>query len=297
MTVLSGYLIRLKTVFALAMTIVLLPITVAHAEPPLWTAKIGTTDVALFGSVHFLDPDLDWEPEALTRAIARADRIVFEIPDDHDAQIEIITAMAREGYNPPGERLSSQFSDADWESIERAARLVGIPMRELERSRPWLATIMISTQFIVSQGLDPSAGVDAVMAQRARELGKALDALETPTDQITLFSSLPPDVQRAMLLQTVTEIDETGDYIDAINRAWIAGDTEELSALLHGPMEGFEEVREAVLIARNRNWANIMEAWADRPGHVLMIVGVGHLVGPDNLLDMLRARGFEVTGP
>ncbi|MBK9030282.1 MAG: TraB/GumN family protein [Myxococcales bacterium] len=61
----------------------------------------------------------------------------------------------------------------------------------------------------------------------------------------------------------------------------------------------FGDFLEATLGRRNRSWvAPLTEMAAAGDGFVA--VGAGHLVGPDNLPDLLTAAGFEVhrvTGP
>jgi len=51
-------------------------------------------------------------------------------------------------------------------------------------------------------------------------------------------------------------------------------------------------VEEAVLIARNRDWAKAIEPMTGRP---FIAVGAGHLTGTDNLIDLLKAKGFSIT--
>jgi uncharacterized protein YbaP (TraB family) len=51
------------------------------------------------------------------------------------------------------------------------------------------------------------------------------------------------------------------------------------------------------VVDRNRRWVRVMMARLSQPGVSVMVVGVGHLVGPDSVPAMLRARGVKVEGP
>ena len=49
-----------------------------------------------------------------------------------------------------------------------------------------------------------------------------------------------------------------------------------------------------LLVDRNKNWLPKLEAPFTRKGHALVIVGAAHLVGPDGLLAMLKAKGYTI---
>ena len=48
---------------------------------------------------------------------------------------------------------------------------------------------------------------------------------------------------------------------------------------------------------RHRIWAEDVERLSGGERHVLIIVGIPNLVGPDSLPAMLRKRGVVVVGP
>ena len=48
---------------------------------------------------------------------------------------------------------------------------------------------------------------------------------------------------------------------------------------------------------RNRAWVATIEGLLKGSEQALIVVGVGHLVGPDSVPAMLRRRGFAVEGP
>jgi len=48
---------------------------------------------------------------------------------------------------------------------------------------------------------------------------------------------------------------------------------------------------------RNQRWARTLSRLARKPGRNVVIVGIGHLVGPDGVPALLRAQGLTVEGP
>jgi hypothetical protein len=49
-----------------------------------------------------------------------------------------------------------------------------------------------------------------------------------------------------------------------------------------------------LLVERNQNWLPKVEALFARPRPAFVVVGAAHLVGPDGLIAMLRAKGVRV---
>jgi uncharacterized protein len=52
-----------------------------------------------------------------------------------------------------------------------------------------------------------------------------------------------------------------------------------------------------VLGDRHRQWLPRIEKMIADGGSCVIIVGAAHLVGPDGVIAMLRARGYQVEGP
>ena len=51
-------------------------------------------------------------------------------------------------------------------------------------------------------------------------------------------------------------------------------------------------IYERLLVARNRNWLPQLEALFNRSGRAFVVVGAAHLIGPDGLIAMLKAKGY-----
>jgi len=52
----------------------------------------------------------------------------------------------------------------------------------------------------------------------------------------------------------------------------------------------------ATLIAeRNREWLSKIKCYLQTPQNELILVGVGHLVGKDEIIDYLRRSGYRIN--
>jgi uncharacterized protein YbaP (TraB family) len=52
-----------------------------------------------------------------------------------------------------------------------------------------------------------------------------------------------------------------------------------------------------LVVERNRRWADRIAQLLRDDKRIFIVVGVGHLVGPDSVPALLRARGIRVEGP
>src|ERR1700710_1043178 len=56
-------------------------VTGRRSGVPLWTVRSGTTTLVLVGHIRGISKTTKWDPEALTEALRKADRVVF--PEMH----------------------------------------------------------------------------------------------------------------------------------------------------------------------------------------------------------------------
>jgi uncharacterized protein len=59
-------------------------------------------------------------------------------------------------------------------------------------------------------------------------------------------------------------------------------------------LEQEAQLYQRLLVERNKNWLPKLEALFARKGAAFVVVGAAHLVGPDGLVAMLKAKGYTV---
>lgn len=281
----------------LAALLVALFATAAAAEPAVWVVRGKAATVVLFGSVHLLPPGLDWEPEKLKRALADAQDVWFEIPIDDAANLAAGQAAIAAGMQPQGVTLRAQLTTRDQARLARAALVCGLPVEGLDRLKPWFADVTLS---VASYRMAGAAVEQGVERQVSATLPASVErhAFETPAEQIGYLSAAPVPDQVASLRETLDELDQGPASYRRLVRAWMAGDARALRREALKPMMSQAPgVYKSLVSDRNHRWVETIARRLQGSGQAVVIVGVGHLVGPDGVPALLRARGFKVEGP
>lgn len=281
---------------SLAALILLAAAAPAAAEPPVWTVKDADSTILLFGSVHVLPAELDWRPDALDAALARADDLWFETPvDDANAAEATAQAQAR-GYLPGDQRLSNLLTPEGRARLDRICGRLGISPAGIDRLAPWYADVTLGVVTLMQQGATVTTGVEQTLAAAAP--GAKRRSFETAAGQIAFFADAPMADQLASLEDTLKQLDEDPGYYDRLIDAWAKGDTRAIEDLGVTPMrQASAYFYDRLIVQRNRQWVESIGERMKGSGRTVIVVGVGHLVGPDSVPALLRARGFKVEGP
>ncbi|HUP93355.1 MAG TPA: TraB/GumN family protein [Burkholderiales bacterium] len=267
-------------------------------RPALWKIAGPKSNVYLFGSFHLLPPDVNWKTAAVESALNEASVVVFETDLVAAQRPQTMQALiANYGVLPPGETLASVLPADTYAAFERSASELLLPPAPLAPFRPWLAALLLSVQFVVSQGLDPSKGVDQQVMAWAQTHGKTLAALESNETQIRVFADLTRAQEIELMAVTLRQIREMPQRLGELLTAYRSGDVAALERTLNQGINEFPVLRQRMINDRHDRWLPQIERMiADGRTHMI-VVGAAHLAGPDSVVAMLRRKGFRVEGP
>jgi hypothetical protein len=269
----------------------------ALAEAPVWVVKDKDSEVVLFGSIHVLPPGLDWAPPMLDRALRTADDIWFELPVDPKSEAETAQLATQVGVLPPDGSLFKLLTPQDSALMSKVAAALDVSPALLDRLQPWLAEIALAGGAYRKIGADAENGVEKTLSALATPKAQR-KAFETPAEQVALLSGGPVEEQIASLHETLRELDQQPDEFATLVRAWLNGD---VAALDHEALAPIRESSPALfkrlVLERNARWTQVLDTRLKGHGRTVVVVGIGHLIGPDGVPARLRALGYSVTGP
>jgi uncharacterized protein YbaP (TraB family) len=265
----------------------------ARAEPAMWTIRDEDSTIVLFGSVHLLPQDIDWRSAKLDTALAQADDLWFETPTDDGLSAQ----LARQyGRLPAGESLVAMLSPSGRQRLERVSAKLGVSPAALDGLQPWLADISLSVSALVAGGARADFGVERVVEGVAPQAQRRY--FETQEEQIGILAGASRADQLASLEETLRQLEEEPGLFDDLTRAWRDGDQPAVERIGVAPLKALSPaLYESVLVGRNRRWVETILERLAGSGETVIIVGAGHLAGPDSVPALLRARGVVVEGP
>ncbi|MBI2256071.1 MAG: TraB/GumN family protein [Proteobacteria bacterium] len=266
----------------------------AAAEPALWVARSGDATIYLFGTVHLLKPDSDWRAPKIQAAFDSSSTLWLELAEGAKGAID--DKFLWKYGKDPAHPLSGKLSQEERQKLREAANLVGIPPVTFESLRPWLAAFTLGKAPLQQAGYNAEMGVDNQLLGAAQAAQKKVVGFETIEQQMRFFADLPPEMELALLSQTIEHMKEAPAQLDQIAGAWLAGDVDKLNALLRDEDMAVSDkrLRKILLSDRNAAWAARLTSLRQEGGTHFIAVGAAHLTGTDSVQNLLKAQGFIV---
>lgn len=292
----SGPLVRTGPAALLASLLLLVQPLAAQTAPAhtcLWRVTGGQNTVYLLGSIHMLPPDAWPLPEPMRHAFDRAATVVFEA--DLGNAVEAGLLMLQRAALPAGTTLATVLPANLHTRLTAAVRRLGGDPGGLERVKPWFAAITLTSLELEAAGYHASEGIDLRLWSRATSAGKKTEGLETLAHQIDILDSFTMAEQIELLRQSLDELDTVVPELDRLTELWRTGRAEALASMLRGTFKDAPGAYRKLVLERNRAWLPKILAMTRRPGDVLVVVGVLHLVGPEGLVQSLRSHGLTVV--
>jgi hypothetical protein len=276
-------------------------LTLAVAHPAeaqtrsfLWRATSAGGTVYLVGSVHMLTKDYYPLNPALDRAFKESDLLVEELDLGEMMKSESQLALLTRGLLTGGQTLDRVVSPRTYDLVSARVAALGLPLEPLKRFKPWSIALTLLALEWQSAGFDPALGLDKHFYDRAIAGGKAVVGLETVAYQIARFDEMPMPDQDRLLAQTLRELDTEKANVTALADAWRAGDVATIERIVLEDLRTDSLLYRRLLVERNAAWLPKITALFTRPMPSFVVVGAAHLVGPDGLIALLRAKGFHL---
>jgi len=261
----------------------------ALASSCVWkvTGPNGGT-LYLGGSVHALRSSDYPLPAAYNRAFDVCSHVVFE--DDPKVSSQGTKDLLRAGTYPKGDNLKRHVDPRTYDYVRRFFALVNVPEDKFAKYRPWLIDLMLASPSSEHWQL----GIERYLVRRAAANSKPVSGLESAREHNAFFLDLNDRESEALLLILFINAGRENQSGANMISAWRRGDAEALQRVVQDSFQDFPSLARRLIDARNRNWLPKIEGYLSSEHTYFVVVGAGHLGGPNGLLALLRARGYKI---
>ncbi len=260
--------------------------TTSYSESLLWEVRRPRQPASfLFGTIHLAGDAVGQPNAAIKQALRASMQFGMEVVLDSAALAEVAQRMR---FND-GQRLS-RVVGADL--FERAAKLLtaaGVSRELAEQLKPWAAYTTLS----LPTGL-AGTPLDLVLLEMAQARRTRIFGLETLAEQTAAFEQVALVDQIALLAEVVCHHARLQRTTAALIAAYARGNLAALYRLAQeteSPAQ--EKLMDGLLRARNQRMVRRLKAPLTE-GRAFVALGALHLPGPQGVLALLVAAGWQV---
>lgn len=260
----------------------------------LWRIRKDGRASWLYGTLHVARFEWMFPGPSITAALKASDTVALELDVlDPDIQQRMAQGAAAAATTPP-------LPEALQKRLRHQAELECLPAPAIAALSPEMQVAALESVAGRRDGLDPSYGIDVVLAGWARGARKPVVSLETPELQLATLT-LPSPAETAEFVAGALDEMEAGRAAPALRRVaqvWADGDLDTLARYpawcdcLNTPADRAALTR--LLDERNPGLADSIAALHARGQRVFAAVGSLHMIGPLGLPALMAERGFEV---
>jgi hypothetical protein len=233
-------------------------------------------------------------PDIVELVYDDAEQLVMEIDMDDVDPLGALQFLMSHGVLKDGKTLQDVMGPKMYAQARASAAEIDIPIELLDKTKPWLAAITVQELIMMRVGYKAEHGIEMYLTGKATADGKPITGLETVEQQLGFLDSLSTKTQISWLLQSIVEAQNLEMLVDEMVVAWRSGDIGFLEEELLYEMDAYPELRDAILVDRNKSWVAPIMALLDDSDDYLIVVGAAHLVGEQSVPDLLSKQGVRI---
>ncbi len=260
----------------------------------IWKISSEVSSIYLLGSIHVASQDIYPLDSAIEDAFVLADNLAVEVDIAHLDGTHMLQLMMDYGTYPQGEGLRDHIPADLYAQLEEQFEQFGFGLATFDSYKPWVIVTMQEELRLEELGYDTEYGIDLYFINQATESGKDIIELETAEFQIELISAFPDELM-LLLLEEGVENPLTEEDATSLFKAWEDGDAATMELLLFEALieePALEPYYEKMIDERNLTMAEIIEGFLADDETYFVVVGAGHLVGDNGLINILGEKGY-----
>jgi uncharacterized protein YbaP (TraB family) len=262
----------------------------------IWKITSDTTYAYLLGSVHIANQEIYPLDSTIENAFESADNLVVEVNTNNISQVESVQLLAHYGQYPEGERLSENLPEELYNQLKEQFQKFGTDILLLNSYRPFVVYNVMCQLIMNSLGYKAEWGMDLYFLDKAQQSGKDILELETAEFQFDLLSSIS-DESIIEAIQYDIDNPETEKYLRGLFSAWLDGDIAKMESITFEGLTEQPELApyyEKMYDERNFNMLNKINEFLADDNTYFIVVGAGHLVGENGLINLLKEKGYSI---
>ena len=255
-------------------------------KPFLWKAEKDGKMVYLLGTIH-IGSGLNVLPKEIFPFLDSSSLLFVEAdissPIDPSLQQKMM-------FYQGDESLEQHLSPAAWEILKRELSTVSPDV--LKKMKPWVV-VNFMTMLAASQ-VQWEGRMDQELVEYAQNQSIPVDYLESIETQLASLDGLVTvDALEESLIMGTSLLDDVMGELLNMDKCYQSSNLGCIEKIIQ---EGYDEnsLLESSMKKRNKYWIPVIEGALLKEKQIFVAAGVSHFVLEDNVLELLKQRGYHI---
>ena len=265
------------------------------ADTSLWKVQLHNSVTYIGGTCHILRKSDYPLPEEFVKAYEDSDIIVFETQLEELNSPKSQEMIIKKGFYTDELSLDKVLSPRTYDFLKKYCEDSGIPVLSLNKLKPSMVVLTLLGLELQKLGVNQT-GVDHYFHHMATTEGKKIEGLESVTKQIEFVVSMGEGNEDDFIEHSIKDLKKTRQILNELIPAWRQGDEDKLYQLYIAPMKtDYPNLYSTLIAERNREWLSKIKRYLQTSQNEFILVGVGHLVGKDGIINHLKRSGYIIN--
>lgn len=260
-------------------------------RPPIWTVRKSGKNIFVLG--ESLPRTIDWHAPDIEGLLCRCGHLWTETNQIYREPVGTLVKTFGMSASAPTLKLLSAKQTA---RLERAATVATVSLDDLAGARPWLIGATLEDSGYKAIGLTGKSANTVLHEQASKANIPVSSEFAVKDDVFSWFGGMSPIQETQFLCYAVDGVLLGRSGSEWISSNWLSGRPGPATKFVEHVRRVSPQLHAKLMVHRNIAWVARFEAMLQDPKPTMVVVGLYHLVGPENLLFQLRKAGFEVVG-
>lgn len=265
----------------------------------------NNTTIYLLGSIHAADDTIYPLNDTIMNSFNDSDYLAVEVDtlslqNNFDLSLKLAEKMM---YND-STTIKNHIGDELYNKMVKFLKEKKSYSSLYDNYKPVFFESLFENLIINDAMLKSESGIDMYFLSLASENNKKILEVESAEFQYNLLLNTPLELDKIMIEQYIDNYDLNVSQMKDLYELWKKGDKEQLENILinsesqnatEEEKKLMENYNQSLIIDRNYGMANVLENYFEKKQNVFCVVGLGHVIGDEGIINLLQKRGYDVA--
>ena len=265
----------------------------------------NNTTIYLLGSIHAADDNIYPLNDTIMNSFNDSDYLAVEVDtlslqNNFDLSLKLAEKMM---YND-STTIKNHIGDELYNKMVNFFKEKKSYSSLYDNYKPIFFESLFENLIINDAMLKSESGIDMYFLSLASENNKKILEVESAEFQYNLLLNTPLELDKIMIEEYIDNYDLNVSQMKDLYELWKKGDKEQLENILinsesqnvtEEEKKLMENYNKSLIIDRNYGMANVLENYFEKKQNVFCVVGLGHVIGNEGIINLLQKRGYDVV--